>query len=168
MRKQDGPSALTLPAAVLESVILHVKEYGAKGTETGVFLLAPESVANEISVVAFAGEEGITRGPDVFGVSGRAVAQLFGWADENGMRVRVLVHSHKYRAFLSKTDLKHGFAVSGFTTTIIPWYAEPSPDPVDWAWWRYEAGKWRVIDPATIVNRKAGFVVFDEGGVRES
>ncbi len=168
MRKQDGPNALTLPAAVPEAMILHVKEYGAKGTETGVFLLAPESAADEISVVAFAGEKGITRGPDIFGVSGRAVGRLFRWADENDMRVRVLVHSHEYCAFLSKTDLKHGFTVSGFTTTIIPWYAAPSPDPTDWAWWRYEAGEWRVIDSATIVNREARFVVFDEGGVRES
>ncbi len=166
MREQSVPNGLTLPAAVPEAVTLHVKEHGVRGVETGAFLLASGGAADDISLVAFAGEEGIIRGPEVFRVSGRAVGRLFGWADENGMRVRALVHSHKRRAFLSRTDLKHGFAVSGFTTTVVPWYADPSPAPSDWAWWRYEAGEWRILNPATVVNREADFLIFDEACVR--
>lgn len=167
MREQSVLNGLTLPAAVPEAVARHVKEYGATGVETGAFLLALAGAADEVSVLALAGEDGITRGPEVFGVSGRAIGRLFDWADESGMRVRALVHSHERRAFLSKTDLKHGFAVSNFTTAIVPWYADPSPSPSDWAWWRYYGGEWRTIGPATLTNREAGFVVFDEGGVRE-
>lgn len=167
MRGQSVPNGLTLPAAVPEAVAIYVKEYGAEGVETGAFLLAPTGAADEISLLAFAGEEGITRGPEVFGVSGRAIGRLFDWADETGMRVRALVHSHEGRAFLSKTDLKHGFAVSNFTTAIVPWYADPSPSPSDWAWWRYYGGEWRKIAPAAVTNHEAEFVVFDEGGVRE-
>lgn len=163
----DDPNGLKVPTVVAEAVALHVKEHGFRGAETGAFLLASDEAADDISLVVFAGEERIVRGPEVFRVSGRAVGRLLGWADENGMRVRALVHSHKRRAFLSKTDLKHGFAVRGFTTTIVPWYAAPSPNPSDWAWWRYEGGEWRVLDPATVVNRAAGFLVFDEGGIRE-
>ncbi len=158
---------LCLPVNVPGAVARYVGHYGTADVETGAFLLAPADKADEVDVVAFAGMEGITRRRDVFGVSGRAIERLFGWAEDHAMRVRALVHSHERRAFLSDTDLGHGFAVRGFTTAIVPWYASPPTDPTRWGWWRYEAGNWQAIEPATVAHREAEYATFDEGGVYE-
>lgn len=164
MRLRNG---LSLPVEAPEAIARYVEGYGVKGVETGAFLLAPGEVADEVGIVAFTGQKGITRNRDVFGVSGKAIGRLFAWAEDHGMRVRALVHSHKRRAFLSRTDLGHGFAVRSFTAAIVPWYAFPPTNPADWGWWRYDRGKWQALDPATLASREVALVTFDEEGVRE-
>lgn len=157
---------LLLPCGALAPIAEHVRHYGAKGVETSAFLLAPENAPSRIVVVAFSGERGVTRRPDLFHVSGRALEQLFTWADDAHMRVRAQVHSHRREALLSRTDKKHGLSVRGFTSGVIPNFVDPPRDPGGWGWWRFDGGRWLPVAAAPLVNDEVRLIAFDEDGIR--
>ena len=149
---------------VQHALLDDVRTWGARGAETGGFLLAAPNQA--ISILALAGTAGIMRRKDVFGVSPRALARLFSWAGDRGLHVAALAHSHRGPAFLSNTDLRHGFSVRGFTTTVVPYFAAPPQDPRRWGWWRCD-GEWRKADAPRVIAGDAAAIRFDEKGVHE-
>jgi hypothetical protein len=149
---------------VRETLLNDVRIWGAHGVETGGFLLA--TPGEPISILALGGSLGITRRTGVFRVSPRSLARLFSWAGDKKLHVAAQAHSHGGRAFLSEIDLRHGFSVTGFTTTVIPYFAAPPEDPHRWGWWRYE-GEWREAEAPTIISGDATVVCFDEVGVDE-
>jgi hypothetical protein len=158
---------LSLPVTACELIVSDVRRHGAHGVETGAFLLAHENEPDDLNIVAFSGVRGITRRPHVFRISGSALERLFEWASEKELRVRALVHSHKRGAFLSATDLRHGLSVRGFTSAVIPKFAEPSPNAADWGWWRFNDGSWEPIAAPRSGDRPVHLVEFDESGVHE-
>jgi hypothetical protein len=163
----SAETLLRLPRGALGSIAEHVRHYGAKGLETGAFLLADEAAPSIVVVVAFSGERGVTRRPDLFHVSGRALERLFTWADELRMRVRAQLHSHRREAFLSRTDQNHGLSVRGFTSAVIPNFVDPPRDPVRWGWWRFDGDAWLAIPPASLTETAVRFITFDEDGIRD-
>jgi hypothetical protein len=159
-------SAFTVPEPMTALIADIVRENGGEELETGGFILAP--YGNEGgTVLALTGDKGIERSWGLFQVSGLAVATLFDWADDSNLRVLAQWHSHRRQAFLSKTDLEHGFNVPGFRTAVIPNFEQPSANPTDWGWWMFEDGVWRAT-PAPRFN-ESGFevITFEEGTVRE-
>jgi hypothetical protein len=147
------------------TVVSEVAAWGAKDVETGGFLLSDHDGA--ITLVALSGAAGIQRRRAQLVVSGRALAVLFGYADAHGYAVRAQFHSHSGRAFLSRSDLRHGFSVEGFVTTVLPSYAAPPVDPRAWSWWAYLGG-WARIAPPVISPGATPVVRFDEDGVHET
>jgi hypothetical protein len=155
-----------IPTDLLGAIQAETALYGGRGSETGLFLLAPPD-AVDISHVAFAGVRGIARRRGLFTVSPKALAKLFRYAREHGLGVAAQGHSHEHGAFLSECDLRHGFAVEGFTSTVIPEFKAPSAEPADWGWWRYQRGRWQACDPYRTAPGAARAVLeFDEDGVR--
>ena len=150
---------LMLPQEAVRTALDHVRRYGGADVETGLFLLAPRG-SDAVGIVALTGNKGITRRRNMFAVSGAAL-------DGEDLVVLAQLHSHGGRAFLSPTDTEHGFAVEGFTSTVVPSYNAPPTDPARWGWWRYEAGAWRAILPPTTLDGSVRCVMFDEEGVRE-
>jgi hypothetical protein len=146
-------------------LVAEVGEHGAVRVETGGFLLSRPTADGRHDILALAGEEGVRRSQDLFEVSGEAVERLFGWAAEQELRIGVQVHSHRQEAFLSRTDLRHGFTVEGFTTSVIPTYADPPRNPGSWGWWTCKAGEWKSTQPPAVVEGPAEVVRFDSGGV---
>lgn len=155
-----------LPVDAVIVVVEHVRYYGRQGVETGAFLIAPAS-ATTITTLALAGTEGIVRRRELFRASGRALERLFTWTDHNHLLIRAQIHSHRGLAFLSETDMRHGFSVDGFTTIVIPRYFSPPGEIRAWGWWRYEGGMWRSLAPLGKVPAQMKSVFFDEEGVRE-
>lgn len=142
-----------------------VRDHGDAGTETGAFLLG---LANQpVTILALPGKAGVTRHERQFRVSACALHRLFSWADHRELQVVAQAHSHGGVAFLSQSDLRYGFAVKGFTTTVIPCFRMPPQDPADWGWWRYEDGEWIDVESPGVIDGAATVFVFDEGGVRE-
>ena len=88
--------------AVADSVVRALREetslWGARGVETGAFLLRAND--SPVCCVALAAAAGIVRGPDRLLISGRAVAELFYWADDQGLKIAAQIHSHRRGAFL--------------------------------------------------------------------
>ena len=113
-------SALLLPEGMSARIAFEARAAGARNVETGGFILAPPDAP--ASVLALTGEKSITRRRDLFLVDGLAMATLFEWVVEHELTVAVQWHTHGGRAFLSETDLEHGFNVLGFTTTVVPYY----------------------------------------------
>lgn len=113
--------------------------FGARGLETGGFLLAPRADPDDgypaVTAVALAGDAGITRDRDMFQVSERALARIFTFADDHGLWIPAMVHSHRAAAFVSATDQRHGLSADGFVSAVIPRYASPPRDPASWGWW---------------------------------
>ena len=140
---------------------------GSLGVETGAFLLTSPG-SDKIILVALSGKEGITRQPNLFTVSGKAIDKIFTWAECHDLAISAQLHSHAGLAFLSTTDVRHGFAVEGFTSVIVPRYASPSPNPTTWGWWRYTGKVWCPLAPAELTEGRVTSVTFDERGVRES
>jgi hypothetical protein len=149
----------------VEIVVAEIAAWGARGTETGGFLLCEEN-DRRVVFVALSGGKGISRARDKFAVSGRALAALFDYAGQNGLSVRAQFHSHGRSAFLSPTDLTHGFNVEGFLTTVVPHFAAPSGDVQDWRWWLYNRN-WEEIGAPTPVEGSVQIVRFDKDGARE-
>jgi hypothetical protein len=143
-----------------------VTKHGADDVETGCFLLAPAGT-NAVTTVALAGSRGINRRPDHLSISRKSVSQLFRYATLKDLTIIAQLHSHRERAFLSGTDLKHGYSVEGFTTAVIPYYQDPPFSPSDWGWWRYENGRWQITEPFELDAEAAVSppIVFDEDGV---
>ena len=155
----------SISTSSVATVVSEVAAWGAKDVETGGFLLGDHDGA--ITLVALSGAAGIQRRRAQFVVSGRALAVLFGYADARGYVVRAQFHSHGGRAFLSASDLRHGFSVAGFVTTVLPSYGAPPADPRAWGWWVYLGG-WASIAPPCISPGGTRVARFDEGGVHES
>jgi hypothetical protein len=155
---------LSMSDGVRQALLDDVRVWGADGVETGGFLLA--APRQPISVLALGGTAGITRRRSVFRVSPRALAQLFNWASERELHVAAQAHSHRGRAVLSETDLRHGFSVRGFTTTIIPYFAAPPEAPQAWGWWRYES-EWRDVKAPSVIAGDTTIIYFDEERVDE-
>jgi hypothetical protein len=158
-------SALLLPDRMPARIAAEARVAGADLVETGGFILAAEQ--GPASVLALTGEKGITRRRDLFHVSGLALAALFEWAEDRELTVAAQWHTHGRRAFLSDTDLEHGFNVPGFTTTVVPYYRQASPDANDWGWWTFDSGEWVAVSAPDSVPAFFSVITFEEGRVDE-
>jgi hypothetical protein len=157
-------SSFCIPASMGALIADAAQEAGVKLLETGGFVLGPTGT-DRSTVLALSGERGVDRMSRLFRVSGLAIASLFDWADERDLRILAQWHSHRLEAFLSETDLKHGFNVPGFRTAVVPHYEEPSSNPADWGWWMYDEDSWvETPAPATTVDEFT-VVTFEEGRV---
>jgi hypothetical protein len=161
-------SGLTVTHDAVAALTGEVAVHGSSPAETGGFLLSRRESRTRLDLLALAGNAGIGRGRDVFKVSARAIERLFTWAGERDLLIAAQVHSHRGQAFLSPTDLRHGFAVEGFVTSVIPTYARPPVDPAAWGWWRYDEGHWQPAGAPVCVPGPAEVVRFDAGGVHGS
>jgi hypothetical protein len=159
-------SQLRVTEAAVAALIADIRGWGGAGAETGGFLLARESDPHRLSIVALTGQAGITRRRGLFAVSGPAIEQLFSWAADSDLRIRAQVHSHAHGAFLSATDLRHGFDVAGFISAVVPHFTAPSAEPGDWGWWQRTATQWQASSAPRVVAGPASIVRFDHGGVR--
>jgi hypothetical protein len=158
-------SPLTVPATAGPVIAEEVRRFGQRDVETGGFFLAPQG-QGLVTVVAFAGQAGITRQGLLFQVSALALDQLFGFADQRSCWVPAQFHSHAAGAFLSFTDQQHGLRVSGFTSAVIPRFADPPAGMAAWGWWRFSAQDWTPCQPPQMQGHEVEVVVFDEEGVR--
>jgi hypothetical protein len=159
-----------IPAELAASLHEDVARHGALDVETGMFLLARDE--QEVACLALAGKRGITRRRDRFAASGKALARLFRYAAEQELTVVAQIHSHSGHAFLSPVDLRHGFAVEGFLTSVVPNYRHAPRDPAAWGWWQYTGGSWqpsaayRIDDSAnSAAQTSASVISFDEDGI---
>lgn len=162
--------SILIPAAGVSALIDETMAFGARCLETGGFVLAPRADPADgntaVTVIALAGDAGIARHRDMFQVSERALDRIFTFADDHGLWIPALLHSHRVSAFLSVTDQRHGLGVDGFVSAVIPQYSSPPTDPERWGWWRHESGRWRDADSPRVVGETIEVVRFDEGGVR--
>jgi len=159
-------SHFTLPADMGPAIATVVRASGEDVVETGGFVLA-EADSTHGTVLALAGDKGIDRTWGIFQVSGEALGTLFEWADDRDLTVLAQWHSHRREAFLSKTDLEHGFNVPGFRTAVVPHFEAPSSDPTQWGWWTFDGTRW--VEFAGPACGASGFRVisFEEGRVHE-
>jgi hypothetical protein len=164
--------SILIPAAGVTALIAEVTTFGARGLETGGFLLAPHPAAAganpAVAAVALAGDTGISRARDMFQVSERALDRIFTFADDRGLWIPALLHSHQAGALLSVTDQRHGLRVDGFISAVIPQYASPPRDLARWRWWRFESGRWRGATPGRTAGKTVEILRFDEGGIRDA
>jgi hypothetical protein len=158
-------SRLSITTGCVATIAYEVAAWGARDVETGGFLLGGDD--GRLATVALSARVGITRRRDLFVVSGRAIAGLFAYANERGLAVRAQFHSHAQEAFLSKSDLTHGFGVDGFITCVLPTYASPPRDAAGWGWWVYRRA-WTPTAAPLVARGEALVVRFDEGGARET
>jgi hypothetical protein len=159
-------SQLHLTEAVVDALTVEIGRWGALGIETGGFLLASESDPDRLTIVALAGHAGIARRRGLFAVSGQAIDRLFSWAADSELRIPAQIHSHARGAFLSPTDLRHGFDVAGFISAVVPHFAAPSTEPRDWGWWERTNTSWRARSAPDVVAGGASIMRFDASGVR--
>jgi hypothetical protein len=157
-------SNLIVPKVCLSVIYEEVKRYGECDLETGGFFLTKND-SNEIDVVAFAAEIGITRSWGLFQVSGKAIEKLFDWADGEELHVAAQVHSHGLSSFLSETDINYGFSVDGFQTTVIPSYCNPPFLPQQWRWWRFTNHRWIEVASPELGGQNCRIIKFDERGI---
>jgi hypothetical protein len=162
--------SIRIPAVGVAALIGEATTFGARGLETGGFLLAPRTAtvgANPaVAAVALAGDTGISRGRDMFQVSGHALDRIFTFADDHGLWIPALLHSHRAGALLSATDQRHGLGVDGFISAVIPEYSGPPRDLARWGWWRFESGRWCGAAPGRTTGGTVEVLRFDEGGIR--
>lgn len=158
-------SRLTIPVTAGLAIAEEARRFGQRDVETGGFLLAPRG-QGAVTVVAFAGQAGITRHQLRFRVSALALDQLFGFADQRACWVPAQFHSHAAEAFLSFTDQQHGLRVSGFTSAVIPRFADPPASASAWGWWRFSSEDWTPCQPPQIDGHEVEIVILDEEGVR--
>ena len=158
-------SVLLLPDRIPARIAAEARAAGAHLVETGGFILA--GAQGPASVLALTGERGITRRRDLFHVSGLALASLFEWAEDRELSVVAQWHTHGGGAFLSRTDLEYGFNVHGFTTTVVPFYSQASPDANNWGWWTFDSGEWGAVPAPESVPAPFSVITFEEGRVDE-
>jgi hypothetical protein len=163
MTTQPSPP-LGLPAMAGHAIAREVRQFGQRRVETGGFLLAPRG-QGAVTVMAFAGEVGIIRERLLFQVSALALDQLFGFADQRSCWIPAQFHSHAAGAFLSRTDQQLGLRVKGFTSTVIPDFANPPCEVTAWGWWRFSSEDWIPCQPPQIEGDDLEVVTFDEEGV---
>ncbi|MFI5289565.1 MAG: hypothetical protein ACHQ17_07940 [Polyangia bacterium] len=154
-------STLTIPPAIQAAIHAEVAHHGALDVETGMFLLAAPGAPN-VSTLALAGQAGVSRRREQFALTGKALSRLFSHARRGQLEIVAQIHSHAGGAFLSEVDLRHGFAVEGFTTSVIPSYRRPPLDPARWGWWRHDGREWRAVPPYTIGAGETHIITFDE------
>jgi hypothetical protein len=157
-------SNTTVPSSAVRRITEEICAYGQRCLETGGFLMAPRG-GETITVVALAGARGVVRRRHLFQISERALDRLFIFADDHDLYIPAQFHSHELDAFLSWTDAEHGLRVDGFTSAVIPTYADPPADMRRWGWWSFTAGDWA---PGLVPTDGAGLasvVRFDEDGV---
>jgi hypothetical protein len=158
-------SLLTVPATAGPAIAEEVRRFGQRDVETGGFFLAPHGQGT-VAVVAFAGQAGITRQRLLFQVSALALDQLFSFAGQRACWVPAQFHSHAASASLSFTDQQHGLRVSGFTSAVIPRFADPPAVVTAWGWWRFSNEDWTPCQPPQTEGHEVEVVIFDEEGVR--
>jgi hypothetical protein len=142
-----------------------VRQFGQRGVETGGFLLAPRAQGT-VTIMAFAGEVGIVRERRLFQVSAFALDRLFDFADQRSCWIPAQFHSHAVAAFLSPTDQQLGLRVEGFTSTVIPNFANPTSKVSAWGWWRFLSEDWIACQPPHTEGDGVEILIFDEEGVR--
>lgn len=160
------PEPLRIPRRALDSITAHVQHYGQQELETGGFLLT-EPQQPRVCVLALAGSTGIIRGEGLFVVTVPALDRLFTHAEDNGLQVRAMLHSHPAEAFLSMTDRRYSLRVHGFINAVVPDYATPTADAAAWGWWRHD-GDWVTCPPPQFTTDDAHplqVVVFDAEGL---
>lgn len=157
---------LTLPAGMTQTIARVARAAGTELVETGGFILGrPGSGAG--TVLALTGDSDVDRQKHLFHVGGLALATLFDWAEERELSVLAQWHTHRYKAFLSDTDLEHGFNVRGFHTSVVPDYETASPDPADWGWWTYTGDEWTPAAAPAVGNAAFLTITFEKGRVHE-
>jgi hypothetical protein len=161
-----APEPVVLPAESVSAIIAEVRRHGRLDLETGGFLLGPEAEPSRVEVIALAGDQGIERAWGLFRVSGRAVEQIFAWAEEHELRIPAQFHSHGRGARLSSLDRREGFNVRGFISCVVPSYRKPPPDPLAWGWWWFNGTSWVDAPAPAFRAGRAAVVTFDEAGVR--
>ena len=154
-----------LPDSAIAAMTAHVRSHGALGVETGGLIIA--DAAGRPQAVACAGDTGITRRPGLFKMSGAALDQLFTVCEARAWNVVAMFHSHAVDAFLSTTDRELGLNIRGFTSIVIPEYANAPADPTSWAWFSFDGTRWRDDQPWQTVDATIRVLDFDEDGVRE-
>jgi hypothetical protein len=156
-----------LTNSAVSIMVTHVAEFGTVNVESGGFLLA--ALGADVAVVALTGSAraGIVRRSNQFIISGVAVEALCEWADDNGLRIVAQFHSHRHEAFLSPIDQVGGMRVQGFTSIVIPRFADPESDVASWGWWNFDAGEWRACPAFDKVVGDVRIVTFDEEGVND-
>ncbi len=159
-------SRLLITRNLVDALVAEIGTWGDRHTETGGFLLAPEDRPDRANILALAGQTGIVRRRDLFTISGGAIERLFTWAGEAELHICAQVHSHARDAFLSRTDLRHGFDVDGFITAVVPHFAAPSTNPDDWGWWQRGGGRWQAEQAPDVVAGPVRIDHFDEDGLR--
>jgi len=158
---------LHLGTHAIETMVDDVRQYGGLGVETGSLLLTPRGEPT-VSVLALAGEAGVTRHRGLFVLSAAALNPLFDYAEDRDLQVRAQVHSHMFEAFLSPTDKAGNIRMHGFIAAVIPTFATPSSDVAVWAWWVFDDAEWVETRPATVAaNLKTTVITFDADGVHE-
>lgn len=159
---------LTIDTDTVARLLEHVRFYGQQDVETGAMLLSNPGEP-EISVLALAGEAGITRHYGLLVLSAEALAPLFEYAEDNGLQIRAQVHSHAREAFMSRTDKAGNIRMQGFIAGVVPNFANPSTQPSTWGWWTFDGQNWVDIAPPTLTSPTPGAttVVFDSSGIRE-
>ena len=95
-------SALLLPQGAIDAIVDHIAAHGARGVETGGFLLTRPGDSLVVAV-ALTGSSGVTRRRDLFIVSVPVIDRLFTYAEDRDLQVRAHLHSHAREAFLSPT-----------------------------------------------------------------
>ncbi len=156
---------MSIRAAAAEQISAEVAAYGRRSLETGGFLLASRD-DDVLSIIAFAGKAGISRCRDLFQVSERTLSTLFQFADDRDLYAPVQFHSHRLGAALSRTDREHGLRAEGFTSAVVPAYADPPDSLTDWGWWSFKTGAWVAATPPVPVTGGLTVAEFDEDGLR--
>lgn len=158
-------NSLMISETLLRPLHEHVRAHGRADVEAGGFLLGGGE--NPVAtVLALAEGRGVERSRGIFRVSGRAIDQLFAWAEERELRVWAQVHSHPRGSFLSDIDEREGFRVEGFISAVIPDYSDPSEAPSAWGFWRFAGGAWSAIESAQTTGAAGSVYTFSEDGVR--
>lgn len=160
-----SPGRLRMPETAGAIILAEVSRFGRKHMETGGFLLTSRK-SHRVVAVAAAGKKGISRGPFQFRISGEAVDVIFTHAEENGFHIPVQWHSHGRDCELSETDRRHGFAVEGFVSTVIPDFRHPPRHPADWGWWTFSNAEWCGSESPMPAEGQVDLITFDEDGVR--
>ena len=158
-------STLAISTEAVDRLLADVRLHGATPAETGGFLIARPQDPDRIELLALAGEHGVRRARDLFEVTGAAIERLFTWAADNELAIRAQVHSHRKHAFLSPTDVRHGFSVDGFISCVVPQYAAPPAEAGEWGWWECQGGRWARRPSPAVVRGTVDLVRFDAGGV---
>ena len=157
-------SELLIVEGAVRVLLAEVKAYGAVPQETGAFLLSREDAPDELSLVAVPGSKGVRRHRNFFEISADTMGELFDRAADEALMIRAQLHSHRRSAFLSRTDLEHGFDVEGFVTCVVPRYADPPNDPALWSWWRFEGGSWNRCPAPAVISGPCEQIDFARGG----
>lgn len=161
------PAPLRIPPPALGVFVDDVRRHGLLGQETGaLFLSVPEH--RDVAVVALAGDAGVDRAYGRFIISLPAIDMAFTYAEQRGLQVRAMIHSHPRAAFLSRTDLRYSLRVRGFVNAVVPTFATPPADPAVWGWWQYD-DEWTACAPVAVDSAcpPATIITFDAEGVRE-